>query len=141
VSGSKPEERPWRIESRPRRNVRPAGKGSKVYAVEQLQRLYPREAWILLYEGTLEKPGRETSLIRVSTCYGLRYDPAKSRVSSDSWACTPKRRGCYSQVEFGGWGGKHNTGDPVPIRTDRVFAWEIGVILLTDEVVRSQCGT
>jgi len=126
----------------PQRNVRrPVGKSSKVYAIEQVQCLYPREAWILLYEGILEGPGPATSGIRVSKRYGLRYDPAKSGLSSDSWACTPKRRICYSQVEFGDWGGKRNPSDLIPIRTDQVFAWEDGLIVLTDAVVRSQCGT
>jgi len=83
----------------------------RVFAVENLKCKSPTEAWILFYEGFIQKIQSDSLAVKLTKRYGLWYDGRYQGVSNENWWCIPSKRFCYSPIEFSDWGGKLNAGD------------------------------
>ncbi len=134
----KPAVQPLRI--KPSYRAQSIEKGSRAYAIEDVQCLFPKEVWATIYEGTLEDYGPDSSSVRLTTRYGVRYDPSKFGESSESWACVPKRRICYSKVGFADWAGKRKAGELVVFDNGKIHAASHKLLFVADLIARSECG-
>jgi peptidoglycan hydrolase-like protein with peptidoglycan-binding domain len=82
-----------------------------VYAIDKIECKGDHEAFILYYQGELENILENKVQIRITKRYALWYDSHKSGISDTDWWCIPKKRFCYSMINFTDWRGKLKFND------------------------------
>jgi hypothetical protein len=84
--------------------------GELVYALDRIECKGDHEAFVLFYQGQLEQIQKDKVQVRISKRYAMWYDFHKEGVSTTDWWCIPKKRFCYSTINFTDWRGKLKPG-------------------------------
>ncbi len=113
--------------------------GSQVFAIERSQCLYPKEGWILMFAGEVNELDAGSVSVNVQQRYSLRYDAKQTGVSSEDWFCAPKRRVCYSQVEFDEWGGELTPGQLIVFDKLDVMHRGAGFVRFASQTMKKVC--
>jgi len=85
--------------------------GESVFAIEKIECKSDNEALVLFYEGQLQELQKTQVRVNVNKRYAMWYDLRHYGVSKTDWWCIPKKRFCYSSIDFTDWGGKLKSGD------------------------------
>ncbi len=80
--------------------------GESVFVIEKIECKSDNEAFVLFYEGQLQN-----TQVQVTKRYAMWYDIRQDGVSKTDWWCIPKKRFCYSSIDFTDWGGKLKSGE------------------------------
>jgi len=110
-----------------------------VFAVEKVKCKSPTEAWILFYEGFIQKIQSDSLAVKLTKRYGLWYDGRYQGVSNENWWCIPSRRFCYSPIEFSDWGGTLKVGDIENF--DKIFSipYDLNITPLASDLFKKIC--
>ena len=114
--------------------------GIDIYAVEKLSCEGPNGGWALVYDGTVKKKYKNKALIQLKKRYGFRFNPRKTGINSSDWYCVPRRRICYSEVDFSDWKGKHDKGDQVTFRRSKLLPKASGIKLAIGTTIKKKCN-
>ncbi len=110
----------------------------KVYAIETIK-CEKYGQWVQFYKGTLKKNAGNIVEVKLLQRYGFKHHPTKQGVSSTDWFCIPKRKYCYSEIDFHAWQGKHQPNDIVKFPKADIFLANIGVISGIEDILQKQC--
>jgi len=126
------------IEKQERINVN-FKENAHVFAVEKVKCKSSTEAWILFYEGFIQKIQSDSLAIKLTKRYGLWYDTRYQGVSDENWWCIPSKRFCYSPIEFSDWGGTLKAGDIENF--DKIFSipYELNITSLAPNLFKKIC--
>ncbi|MCK5719303.1 MAG: hypothetical protein KAH84_05050 [Thiomargarita sp.] len=113
--------------------------GMEVYAVAETKCEKYGE-WALLYKGLVEKSVGDKISIIIKKRYAFKHNPAKKGVSKTDWFCAPKRKYCYSEINFSAWQGKHRPNDIIEFLKANVFSASIDITTGTDKIFQTVCG-
>ena len=100
----------------------PVRVSEKAYAVEATECSDLSGDWLKIFKGTVLSINAETIELRLENRYSYRYHPNKDGIDDTDWYCIPKRRHCYSQVQFTDWNGAHIAGEIVSFTTENVYS-------------------
>lgn len=115
-----------------------------VYAVENIRCEGVAGAWALVYEGRIirqrvTQQNNTAISLRLSRRIGFRYHPDYEGVDNSDWWCIPKKRFCYSDVEFTDWGGSYRAESVVAFNREQVFPASAGLELSLLEKISAKC--
>ncbi|GEM_PF-5705358 len=85
--------------------------GDSVYAIDKIECQGAHEAFVLYYQGELQNILKDKVQIRITKRYAMWYDAHKTGISDTDWWCIPKKRFCYSTINFADWRGKFKPND------------------------------
>jgi hypothetical protein len=78
-----------------------------VFVIDKIECKSSHEAFVLFYQGELEKADK----VNINKRYALWYDTKAKGINRKDWWCIPKKRFCSSEINFTDWRGKLKPGD------------------------------
>lgn len=78
-----------------------------VFVIDKIECKSSDEAFVLFYQGELEKADK----VNINKRYALWYDTKAKGINRKDWWCIPKKRFCSSEINFTDWRGKLKPGD------------------------------
>ena len=84
--------------------------GDTVFVIDKIECQNKNETFVLFYKGNLQELRDNQAYVKVNKRYAMAYDTKREGISKDDWWCIPKKRFCYSIVNFTDWGGKLKSG-------------------------------
>ena len=79
--------------------------GESVFVIDRMECKSKNEMFVLFYEGQLQKLQHSQVQVNVNKRYALWYDRRREGVSKTDWWCIPRKRFCYSSINFTDWRG------------------------------------
>ncbi len=129
---------PRRIEPKPIDRRVEVGRAGMV--IEELRCEGLAGAWLLIIEGEVIEASVDTVTVEAEKRYALRFWPNEEGVDEGDWFCAPRRRFCYSSVEFSSWQGEFSVGSTIERPAAKAFPAQLGIPLGTSGVIERQCG-
>ncbi len=113
-------------------------KDEEVYIIEKIK-CEKYGQWVQLYKGILKKIDGNIVKVQLKQRYGIKHNPTKQGISNTDWFCVPKRKYCYSEIDFQDWQGKHQFNEIVTFPKIDVFLAKIGIIPGIEEILQIKC--
>lgn len=114
--------------------------GDGAYGIESISCEGASGSWVLLYRGTVAQVNEDAVAISVNARFGLRYWPSAEGYDDSDWFCVPRRRFCYSQINFSDWHGKVTANERVSIPRDHVFSDRLRPVAAQPMIQRECAG-
>ena len=111
-----------------------------VYVVESVDCSYLSGDWVVLYEGTVEAVADDFYEVKLVKRISYRYHPEAEGYNDSDWWCIPRRRHCYSEIEFSDWNGKFKKDQVVPFEKSKVFNKKMTLINGALIYIKNECG-
>ncbi len=117
----------------------PLNVGDNAFAVEKSECSDISGDWIIFYEGIVAEKERDSVSVRLEKRFGYRFHPGSEGLDKTDWWCIPRRRHCYSTIDFKDWGGAYAPGQVISFPADRVFNARITIINGISQYLRTYC--
>ncbi|HIE02171.1 MAG TPA: peptidoglycan-binding protein [Thiotrichaceae bacterium] len=114
--------------------------GDSVYAIDKIECQGAHEAFILFYQGELEDILKDKVQIRINKRYAMWYDTHKTGISDTDWWCIPKKRFCYSTINFTDWRGKLKANDIGDFETTLTIQSDFDITSLIAKSSKQACS-
>lgn len=118
----------------------PIHRNDAAYAVEKIECSDISGAWIIFYQGTVLEKEPETISLRLAERFGYRYYPKSEGIDRNDWWCIPRKRHCYSPVDFSDWGGTLARGQETSFPITDVYSAQIGIVQGISTLLQQRCG-
>ena len=64
----------------------------------------------------------DTVTLRLENRFSYRYHTDEEGIDDTDWYCIPKRKHCYSPVQFTDWNGVHQKDEAVSFKKENVYS-------------------
>ncbi|MFK5969736.1 MAG: hypothetical protein QM487_06395 [Candidatus Marithrix sp.] len=110
----------------------------EIYAIEKIK-CEKYGQWIQLYKGILKKITKDIVEVQLKQRYGIKHNPTKQGISNTDWFCVPKRKYCYSEINFQAWQGKYQPNKIITLPKTDIFLAKSGIIPIIEEILQIKC--
>ena len=115
--------------------------GDNVFAIEDIEcKSDGHQVWLLIYAGVLNA-GRaaENAAVTVTDRYAMWFDNRREGISSTTHLCAPRRRFCYTTINFTDWSGKLAKGETGQFTTALLTVQDAGILAAATHAISKQC--
>lgn len=116
--------------------------GESVYAIEKIECKGDHEAFMLIYEGKFQQAAAQKNKVqvRVNKRLAMWYDSYKTGKNDQDWWCIPKKRFCYSRINFTDWGGQLKSNEVGNFEVELTMSSHDDMMAFIAQSVKKACS-